>query len=329
MQVTQVYLDLLNETIDDFVDDEKSFTAYDITVFTREKKKIELKHSWVRDQIHKLPAIVDALNLDYERTVCNMYRCENCDCGQLFVREENDEIDACPSCLKASIEKKGQVIVYHPIAVDCSEYSLRHEQPNAPKRDLEFKQKNMDAYLNGDSTPLKDVISKLRKFHQNTMDAYLDGDSTPNCVTPTHPVLMRDGTWKPVGEVKVGDTLMPNSTVTNTSSSTVSLDYRNRLEISEELLLSIDLRAGQDAFIIPDPHKNTVQIVQSNAVAPNDSVVCTQKVDPSGKLLLPHRILNMAGMLSKNFEVKSFEKDGIAIVEISAQYERALCDFTE
>lgn len=290
MLVTQAYLDLLDKTVAEFVDNKTMFTAYDITVYTREQHKIELKHTWVRDQIHKLPAIQNAFHTGYERTVCDMYECNNC--GRKFLYEETFGEFLCPKCSAdhAHVVNVGNVLLYHPTGEHVSDYKLGSQTPNAPapKRDLAFEQKNMDAYKVGDFTPLSDVIQNLR-------------DSV------NHPKDM----------MKFRDSVMPlpQTQLSGWMSENVSLDYRNRLEVSSEVLKIVGFDAMQDAFIIPDPNGNVIQIT-SAVKTPSDAVVCTQKLDRDGKLLLPNRILQMAGLYCKKFEVKNVVKDGIALVEI-------------
>ena len=71
--VSQDVLDKLNATVEQFVGEGRMFTGYDVTLETREREKIKLRHSEVRGDIHDLPALKDEFEFgDYERHEINM-----------------------------------------------------------------------------------------------------------------------------------------------------------------------------------------------------------------------------------------------------------------
>ncbi len=71
--VSQDVLDKLNTTVEQFVSEGRMFTGYDVTLETRERDGIKLRHSEVRGDIHDLPALKDEFEFgDYERHEINM-----------------------------------------------------------------------------------------------------------------------------------------------------------------------------------------------------------------------------------------------------------------
>lgn len=65
---SQDILDKLNNTVEQFISQGRLFTGYDVTLETREREKIKLRHSEVRGDIHDLPSLKDEFEFgDYER----------------------------------------------------------------------------------------------------------------------------------------------------------------------------------------------------------------------------------------------------------------------
>lgn len=66
--VSQDVLDKLNTTVEQFIQEKRLFTGYDVTIETREREKIKLHHGEVRGDIHELPALKDEFEFgNYER----------------------------------------------------------------------------------------------------------------------------------------------------------------------------------------------------------------------------------------------------------------------
>lgn len=66
--VSQDTLDKLNETVKQFTAEGRMFTGYDVTVETREREDMNLRHRDVRGDIHTLPALQDEFDFgDYDR----------------------------------------------------------------------------------------------------------------------------------------------------------------------------------------------------------------------------------------------------------------------
>jgi hypothetical protein len=275
MSATQQQLDLLNATVDQFVQEGKAFSGYDVTLTTRERERIELRHIWVRDDIHRLPAINNALSMKgYERTLCDLWKCEGC--GHNFVVEEgvDEDVIACPKCdsnLRDSTDeeedeilvKKGQIIIYHLSGYDLSKVELRGTPtPNGPAR-----------------------------------------------------IAGRDSVATPATDVIIGQLKQAAPTPAAGASSLVKeLDYRQRLEIPADVVhQSLQLEPLADVFILPDPHAVKIQITKDKSQAPEGAVVCTQKVERNGSILLASRILNMAGLHNSKFVIKTV---GTGIVEV-------------
>lgn len=94
-------LKLLEETVKSYLDEKKMFTGYDITIETRSRNNIWLKHEDVHNDVHEISILKDALNFGWSSQ------------GQ------------------SEIWKKAQVTmpsgewawVYHPASIDPSTYS--------------------------------------------------------------------------------------------------------------------------------------------------------------------------------------------------------------
>ena len=82
---------LYEKTIDDFVDKNQPFTGYDLTVATRKREGIKLRHADNNQGIHEIPKILDLIEYDdWSRSVVDLN-------GQ-------------------------QVILYHPDGFDVNQY---------------------------------------------------------------------------------------------------------------------------------------------------------------------------------------------------------------
>lgn len=99
-----VILNQLEETVREFVEQEVPFTAYDVTITTREREHIELLHRKVRDDIHQLPDLADALQYG--------------DYVQSNLRAPNGQ----------------PVILYHPSGYDVANYKFRDGSTAIPAR---------------------------------------------------------------------------------------------------------------------------------------------------------------------------------------------------
>jgi hypothetical protein len=63
--VSQQILDLMEKTVRQFLDEGRMFTAYDVTIETRNREKIKLLHSETKGAVHEVPALVDAIEYGY------------------------------------------------------------------------------------------------------------------------------------------------------------------------------------------------------------------------------------------------------------------------
>jgi len=71
--VSQDVLDKLNATVEQFISEGRLFTGYDVTLETREREKIKLRHSEVRGDIHTLSSLKDEFEFgNYERHEVDM-----------------------------------------------------------------------------------------------------------------------------------------------------------------------------------------------------------------------------------------------------------------
>ncbi len=59
-------LAMLTTTIRQFLDEGRMFTGYDVTVETREREKIQLRHRDIRADIHEIPVVLTAIDTGHE-----------------------------------------------------------------------------------------------------------------------------------------------------------------------------------------------------------------------------------------------------------------------
>ena len=59
-------MDKLTETVKKFLDDGRMFTGYDVTVETRRREKMHLRHEDVRQDVHQITALTDALEFGHD-----------------------------------------------------------------------------------------------------------------------------------------------------------------------------------------------------------------------------------------------------------------------
>lgn len=65
-QIAQDIMDKLTETVKTFLDEGRMFTGYDVTIETRNKNKIKIKHEDVRGAIHEIAILTDAIEFGYD-----------------------------------------------------------------------------------------------------------------------------------------------------------------------------------------------------------------------------------------------------------------------
>ena len=59
-------LSLLTDTIVQFLDEGRMFTAYDVTVETRTRENLRLRHSEVKNEIHQIQSLMDAVEFGHD-----------------------------------------------------------------------------------------------------------------------------------------------------------------------------------------------------------------------------------------------------------------------
>ncbi len=104
----------LETTVKQFLDEGRAFTGYDITIETRTREKMQLRHNDVRGDVHEVQALVDAIDFGYDSGT-----------GQAVAWQKT----LCP------IGPQGQgVFVYHPSTFDPKQYQPRQTSgsPAAP-----------------------------------------------------------------------------------------------------------------------------------------------------------------------------------------------------
>lgn len=309
---------MLNDTVEQFVDEGQAFSGYDITVTTREREGIKLFHRDVRDDIHQLQAIADCIapGEGYERTLTTMYSCGSC--GHKFVVNPDEVGDRvrCGECTSLQVTPSGPLLVYHPHGYDLGQYRLRTgatangpgpsqpvgrspqqlmsrmARPTANQSFVESVEQNLP--------PKSEAMEKARQ-------AGLLADVKP---------VFQQITEAPTID-RVLDKLKQAATPPTVGSYTSGLDYRQRLDVPEQFLKAVGINPAADCFIVPDAEGNCVYIRQSTTGVPQDTVVCTQKSEHSGGIKLPQRILKMAGLEDGKFRVEIDNSTGTSVVKIT------------
>ena len=58
-QVDQQTMDHLIKTVEQFISDKRAFTGYDITIETRQRENIKLRHKDCRGAVHEIQPLID------------------------------------------------------------------------------------------------------------------------------------------------------------------------------------------------------------------------------------------------------------------------------
>ena len=59
-------MDMLDKTVQQFLSEGRAFTGYDVTIETRTREKIQLRHNDVRGDIHEVASLKDAIDFGYD-----------------------------------------------------------------------------------------------------------------------------------------------------------------------------------------------------------------------------------------------------------------------
>ena len=111
--------EMFEKTVEQFISEDRAFTGYDITLATRSRECIQIRHRDVNSEIHSLQAIEDEVESGF-------YDCTN-----------------------VTNPEGGVVILYHPVGYDVKEYKFLQDRtetaalpapvptlPQLPKVDL-------------------------------------------------------------------------------------------------------------------------------------------------------------------------------------------------
>lgn len=102
----------LQQTVEQFLETNQMFTGYDVTIETRSREKINLRHTDVRGDIHNIQALNDALDFGYQDKSGNT------------ISWKKSQI---------SVPTGGWAFLYHPSNMDPSGYQPRFQNQTAPK----------------------------------------------------------------------------------------------------------------------------------------------------------------------------------------------------
>lgn len=65
-QVSADIAQKLEQTVRQFLDEGRAFTGYDVTIETREREKIKLRHQDVQGAVHEIQCLTDAIDFGYD-----------------------------------------------------------------------------------------------------------------------------------------------------------------------------------------------------------------------------------------------------------------------
>ncbi len=106
--VPQDIMDKLETTVRQFLDEGRMFTGYDVTIETRTRENMHLRHQDVRDGIHEIPALVDAMDYGWDEPS-----------GQTRKWQKSQQ----------NMPGGGWAFIYHPTNLDPKHYQPRQTTP--------------------------------------------------------------------------------------------------------------------------------------------------------------------------------------------------------
>jgi len=98
-------LNKLTKTIEQFLEEGKTFSGYDVTIATREREKISLRHEDIRSGIHEIDLLKDAVSFGFDQSNGNT------------IRYRKSQINM----------PDGPAFVYHPDGIDPKSYQPRQK----------------------------------------------------------------------------------------------------------------------------------------------------------------------------------------------------------
>lgn len=103
-------MDMLEKTVRQFLDEGRMFTAYDVTIETRDRESVKMRHKDVRGACHEIQILSDACDFGYN------------DLSSNNVDWDRSRVDML----------SGQwAFVYHPSNLDPNDYTPRDGKPQA------------------------------------------------------------------------------------------------------------------------------------------------------------------------------------------------------
>lgn len=95
----------LTKTIAQFMEEGRMFSGYDLTIATREREKISLRHKDIRSGIHELEILSDAISFGFDQSNGNVTKYQ-----------------------KTQINVNGELaFIYHPVGIDPNQYQPRRK----------------------------------------------------------------------------------------------------------------------------------------------------------------------------------------------------------
>jgi hypothetical protein len=292
--LTEEQVEMFEETIDQFILDQKSFTGYDITRITRERENIRLRHADVAGSIHDLEVLCDVVEYgDYRKH-------------------------------SITSPNGGPVLLYYHKTSDPRDYKLGSNVEVGNQNELkpegecaEKKGTTNSAYVMFDGegnieeasgvNPFVTEVPKINPIEERLWKkakAEFDDTTTTSDLWDKHKkkdapmVFDADDTEKEEEKPKKGE---------------YKLDYRNRLQVPFIRLMTLKAKTGSTVYLLPNLSDENITISTESMDSMNE---VSAKVDREG-ILISSKVLRSAGFLGNLCLIQNSTHDGNKVIAIS------------
>ena len=266
MSLNPNQLEQLEETVAQFLAEGKAFTGYDVTLETRRREQIMLRHRDARAEIHEIESLSDAVDFGYEADSG-----ETVEWSKTTLNEPNSG---------------QQVFVYHPSNVDANGYVFGNGAQVIDNQVVSVvttpsSNDGPQGRTCGSTTPSKPPQSVAGVLNSNSNP--VSGPAVCDFGSSVSNDFVSDGGGK-------------------NQDGTFSTDIRNRLLIRSEYVNQLGLSPSSPVYILADRTSNDLRLYSSMpSSGGGDSVL----VDRKGYLYLSQRILKSADLqVNENFTVE-------------------------
>lgn len=288
--------EMLDQTVQAFIAEGKAFTGYDVTLATRDREKIMLRHRDVRGDIHSLPSLVDEVELgDYSHS----------------------DIDA---------PGGGVVILYHPCDYDITEYKFKdsdmqagtnRQSPMLPAHkeggDEDAKSEGGSSYVSVGQIPQfvrKPVAEKVETPKPVELPKPISADLDLAAALASTSVALPT-----VSLPSIAAPITPAAPVA-TGAAAYSLDMRGRLLLPFVRLMSLGLKTGSDVHLLPKPDEQRILVSTTPFDDPLENKLSLEREG----IFISAKLLRIAGLdQGANFKVETVKQGEEKLLEVSTQ----------